>query len=100
MGHFKVESEGLSKMIRASLRVDAAVEDALKKCDLLKSEVASAQWQGEAKEVFASYLDIIQQYHQGLKKATALQEKALQTLLSDCMKYHQFYEVEAVRKLV
>lgn len=100
MSHFKVNSDGLSKMIRASLKVDAAVAETLKKCELLQGAAASAKWQGEARDVFESYLDIIHQYHQDLKKATALQEKALQHLLSDCGKYHQFYEVEAVRKML
>ena len=75
-----IHEDKLNEAKVAAKELEQSVDQTYETCKQLLSYVNKAEWSGNARDSFLTYLEIIEKYHQEMKNAVKKQTKALNNL--------------------
>jgi uncharacterized protein YukE len=96
MSEVRINDYRLGEAKSAAQALENSINTTYQQCEELISYTQAATWDGQARDAFLTYLEIIYQYHNDLKEAAALQTKALNNLEGY---FNDFQSDSAVREV-
>ncbi|MDS9473272.1 WXG100 family type VII secretion target [Sporosarcina pasteurii] len=99
MGNVKIDGRKVDEALAAAKSIEASIKSTAKTCESLLSFVRSANWSGNSRDSFLSYLEIILPYHKEMIDAVEKQTKALNNLEGYINDFQQDSSVKEVRSL-
>ncbi|MBC2265064.1 WXG100 family type VII secretion target [Listeria booriae] len=97
--HIKINGDVLRDAVSHANQLEKGIKDAYANSKILKSDLESGSWSGEARDAFVAYFDLIYQYHTELQSTVELNAKALRALGSNIESYNNDAKVKEVRNL-
>lgn len=75
-----IHEDKLNEAKTAAKVLEKSVDQTYETCKLLLEYVNKAEWSGNARDSFLTYLEIIEKYHKDMKEAVKKQTSALNNL--------------------
>lgn len=97
MANVIIHEDKLNEAKAAAKVLEKSVDQTYDTCKELLAYVNKAEWSGNARDSFLTYLEIIEKYHKDMKVAVKKQTNALNNLdgyMDDFLKDHSVKEVK------
>ncbi|EIT87213.1 hypothetical protein A374_01409 [Fictibacillus macauensis ZFHKF-1] len=94
-----IDGEKLSSAIKHADKVEASIKESLKTCKDLIAYAKQAQWRGDTRDAFLTYVEILYQYHADFAEASEKQTKALKQLKDNIGKFPENPYVKEVNSI-